>query len=146
MDTARLIEFASNHWMMISFLIVVTILLAQDILESLLRKYKVISAVGAVSIMNQANCVVLDVREPDEYAKGHIEGAYAITLTRLAERAYELAEHKADPIIVVCQSGTRSPEACKILEKQGFTKIYNLAGGMTEWEDSKFPVTTKKKK
>lgn len=146
MDTARLIEFATNHWMMICSLLIVAVLLIQDIVESLLRKYKAISALATVGLMNQTDCLVLDVREPDEYAKGHIDGARLYTLNRLVERLYELEAHKEQPVVVVCQSGTRSPEACKTLIKNGFTQVFNLAGGMMEWEDSKLPVTTKKKK
>jgi rhodanese-related sulfurtransferase len=146
MDTARLIEFATNHWMMICSLLIVTILLIQDIIETLLRKYKAISSLATVGLMNQADCLILDVREPDEYAKGHIEGARLYTLNRLAERIHELDAHKSQPVVVVCQSGTRSPDACKTLIKNGFSQVYNLSGGMMEWEDSNLPVTTKKKK
>lgn len=142
----RMIEFATNHWMMISAALMVLVLLIQDIVESLLRKYKTISAVGTVGLMNQDDCLVLDVREPDEYAKAHIEGARLVTLNRLEERVYELEAYKAKPVVVVCQSGTRSPDACKTLMKHGFTQVFNLAGGMMEWEDTKLPVTSKKKK
>lgn len=146
MPVDRLIEFATNHWMMISALLIVLVLLIQDIAESAMRKYKAISAVNTVTLMNQDDCLVLDVREPDEYAKGHIDGARLITLNRLAERIHELEPHKDHPVVAVCQSGTRSPEACKILMKHGFSQVYNLAGGMMEWEDSKLPVTSKNKK
>ena len=142
----RMIEFASNHWMMISATLMVAVMLLQDIAESLLRKYKTTSAVGAVGLMNQDDCLVLDVREPDEYANAHIEGARLITLNRLEERMYELDAHKSRHVVVVCQSGTRSPDACKKLIQQGYTQVYNPAGGMQEWEDSKLPVTSKKKK
>ncbi|TAN46760.1 MAG: rhodanese-like domain-containing protein [Methylococcaceae bacterium] len=142
----RAIEFASNHWMMISATLMVVVLLLQDIIETLLRKYKTITAVGVVGLMNQDDCLVVDVREPDEYANGHIEGAMLISLNRLTERMYELEARKAKPIVIVCQSGTRSPNACNILVKNGFTQVYNLGGGMQEWEDTKLPVTSKKKK
>ncbi|BBL71617.1 rhodanese-like domain-containing protein [Methylogaea oryzae] len=146
MPVDRLIEFASNHWMMISGLLIVLVLLIQDIMESAMRKYKVVSALSTVTLMNQEDTLVLDVREPDEYAKGHIDGARLMTLGRVAERAHELESHKNKPIVVVCQSGTRSPEACKILMKQGFNQVHNLAGGMMEWEEAKLPVTSKNKK
>lgn len=142
----QLIEFAANHWMMISATLMVAVLLLQDIVENLLRKHKTISAVGTVGIMNQDDYLILDVREPDEYAQAHIEGACLVTLNRLEERIYELEAYKAKPLVVVCQSGTRSPDACKTLIKHGFTQVFNLAGGMLEWEESKLPVTSKKKK
>lgn len=77
--------------------------------------------------------LVLDVREPDEYIGplGHIEGAVSLPLDRLGERASELSKER--PIVTVCRSGGRSAQATVILQRQGFEKIANLAGGMLLW-------------
>lgn len=141
----RLMEFIGNHWIMTSGLFICTILLIQDILDSVLKKYKTVSPMEAVVIMNDENTVVVDVREPHEFSQGHIEGARHIPLGRISERAAELDANKAKPIVVTCQSGTRSPAACKKLSGLGFTQVFELKGGMVAWEEDKLPVTKKRK-
>jgi rhodanese-related sulfurtransferase len=83
--------------------------------------------------------VVLDVREPHEWAAGHIEGAVHIPLGVLPVRAQEL-----DPqvrTIVVCHLGGRSAQATMWLERQGHQAV-NLDGGMEAWEAAGRPVVT----
>ncbi len=142
----RLVEFISNHWIMNSGLFIVTILLIQDLFESATRKHKTLSPTEAIVLMNDDSSVVIDVREPNEFAEGHIEGARNIPVNKVAERAYELEAHKQSPVIVTCNSGTRSPEACKNLVSQGFGQIFELKGGMMAWEEQKLPVSRKRSK
>ncbi|MBN2007443.1 MAG: rhodanese-like domain-containing protein [Anaerolineae bacterium] len=75
--------------------------------------------------------VIIDVREPEEYAVGRIPGATLIPLGELAKRTDEVPTDK--PVVMVCRSGNRSAEAVKILQKAGFTNIHNMTGGMIEW-------------
>jgi len=76
---------------------------------------------------------VLDVREPEEYAGplGHIEGARLIPLGQLAGQAGALPRDK--PIVTVCRAGGRSAQATVILQRAGFQRVANLAGGMLRW-------------
>lgn len=141
----RLMEFIGNHWIMTSGLLVCTILLIQDIFDSLFRKHKSVSPMEAVVLMNNENSAVVDVRESHEFSQGHIEGAYHIPLGKIDERAGELDSHKSKPVIVTCQSGTRSSAACKKLSGLGFTQVFELKGGMVAWEEDKLPVTKKRK-
>ena len=145
MDIDRIFEFVSNHWIMSSGLFVVTLLLIQDLFDSAFRKYKTTSPVGAVALLNDDRTILIDVREPHEFANGHIENARHIPYSRLDEKIYELERHKDSPIIVVCQTGTRSQPACKKLSKLGFTQVYEMKGGMLAWQDMKYPISKKKK-
>lgn len=144
MDIERIIEFVSNHWIMSTGLFIVTLLLLQDLFESMFRKHKTVSPAGAVALMNDDRTIVVDVREPHEFADGHIENAKHIPYARLDEKIYELEPFKDSPIILVCQTGTRSQPACKKLSKLGFTQIYEMKGGMLAWQDLKLPVSKKK--
>lgn len=85
---------------------------------------------------------LLDVREQQEYTGelGHIAGSVLVPLRELAERAGDLAAHKAGPTVVVCRSGVRSTTAAAILEGLGFEQVYNLQGGMVDWNDRRLPV------
>ncbi|MBN1238512.1 MAG: MBL fold metallo-hydrolase [Gammaproteobacteria bacterium] len=84
---------------------------------------------------------VVDVREPAETAGelGRIESARVIPLGRLAEGLAAL--DKEAPTVTVCRSGGRSAQAVTILEKAGFTKVANLAGGMLAWNQHRLPVS-----
>lgn len=85
---------------------------------------------------------VLDVREVQEYTGelGHIRGSTLVPLRELAARVTELEGHKPGPTVVVCRSGVRSTTAAAILEGLGFDRVYNLQGGMVDWNDRKLPV------
>jgi rhodanese-related sulfurtransferase len=131
---------------MSSGLFIVIILLIQDLIETALRKHKTVSPIEAVALMNGDDTVVIDVREANEYAEGHIEGSRNIPVSKIAERAYELEAYKQSPVVVTCNSGTRSPQACGKLVSQGFTKVFEMKGGMMAWEDLKLPVSKKRSK
>ncbi|KON89617.1 hypothetical protein AF332_24205 [Sporosarcina globispora] len=81
---------------------------------------------------------VLDVREPAEYAFGHIPNAVSIPFSELEERMSELNIDKK--IYVVCRTGSRSDMASQILTEQGFLNVINVVPGMSEWNG---PIETK---
>jgi glyoxylase-like metal-dependent hydrolase (beta-lactamase superfamily II)/rhodanese-related sulfurtransferase len=85
---------------------------------------------------------ILDVRERQEYTGelGHIAGSTLVPLRELADRVDEIKAHKAGPTVVVCRSGVRSTTAAAILEGLGFDGVFNLQGGMVDWNDRKLPV------
>ena len=76
--------------------------------------------------------VALDVREPDEFAAGHVAGATSIPLGQLEARVEELPMDQ--PIVTYCGQGERSSSAVSILERLGFEMVLNLDGGYPTWE------------
>ncbi|GAA3952828.1 rhodanese-like domain-containing protein [Allohahella marinimesophila] len=84
--------------------------------------------------------LVLDVREDDEFASGHIEGAQNIYVGYLSERLDQLKASKSDRIVVTCGVGHRAGVAVSILLKAGYTNVSNLLGGMSAWQKFKLPV------
>jgi rhodanese-related sulfurtransferase len=83
---------------------------------------------------------MLDVREPDEWAAGHIPDATLIPLGELSSRVGELERNQR--IVVVCRSGNRSAEGRDILLGAGFPAVTSLDGGMTEWAAAGMPMAT----
>ncbi len=77
--------------------------------------------------------VVLDVREDDEWAAGHIQGAVHIPLMDLPARLGEFVELEAPQTLVVCKAGGRSARAVAYLAQQGYD-VVNLVDGMIGWE------------
>jgi rhodanese-related sulfurtransferase len=90
---------------------------------------------------------VLDVREPDEWEAGHIEGALHIPLAELPGRLGELPDGESgDPsnaaaLVVVCRSGNRSGRAVAWLARNGYDAV-NLDGGMGAWAASGRPMVS----
>jgi rhodanese-related sulfurtransferase len=146
METERIIQFIGNHWMLSSGHFIVSLLLVQDLFDVVTRKYKVASPAIAVMLLNQEDSLVIDVRDPDKYAQGHIEGARNISLLRLKDKLFELESHKNSPILVYCQQGTHAKEACKQLAEAGFSQVHYLDGGILTWQDQKLPLVKRNKK
>ena len=84
--------------------------------------------------------IVLDVRTTGEFEGGHIEGAINIPSGELEGRIAELSQYKDVEIIVHCASGHRSASSVGILVDGGFTKIYNMENGLSEWIDEGYPI------
>ena len=77
--------------------------------------------------------VLVDVREDDEYADGHIAGALHVTLSTVPDRVSEIPT--SGPVYVICAIGGRSARAAEFLRGQGIDAI-NVAGGTNGWVDS----------
>ena len=81
---------------------------------------------------------VLDVREPEEWAAGHIEGALHIPLSELTARVGDLPDAQT---LVVCKVGGRSAHAVAYLAQQGYD-VVNLDGGMLDWHGGGRPMVS----
>ncbi len=104
-----------------------------------------LSPLEATMMINREDAAVLDVRDLGEYEQRHIPNARHIPLSELPKRGGELGKYKARPLIVYCASGMRSASAISALRKEGFENLFNLRGGLQEWEKAGLPVTRKKK-
>lgn len=84
--------------------------------------------------------LVLDVRTPAEVAKGKLAGASVIDFNAPKfEQKVALIDHKK-PVFVYCARGGRSSQAVALMTKLGFTKVYNLSGGLAAWNADGLPV------
>ena len=77
------------------------------------------------------NHVLIDVREPGEVKRGYIAGAVNIPLSQIKRRVGEIPAEKS--IYLYCQSGMRSKQAARILQKSGFRELAHLQGGIMAW-------------
>ncbi len=84
--------------------------------------------------------VVIDVRDPDEYRDGSIEGAANISRGFLEFRVGSVAADPSTPIVLYCQTGLRSMLAAKALHDLGYQNVINLQGGFQRWAQSGLPV------
>lgn len=90
--------------------------------------------------MKSQGALLVDVREPDEYAAGHAPGSVLIPVGQLNQRLKELDGHQNKPVVLICRSGRRSVAAAEILQKAGFGEVRNVVGGMLAWEKAGLPV------
>jgi hydroxyacylglutathione hydrolase len=104
-----------------------------------LQTYKVATAQQAAKDIQSGAITLIDVRNQDEWAGGHIPGARHIMLGYLAERAGEIPADK--PVMVQCVSGARSAIGASILQAKGILAVANLTSGIDGWSAAGLPVT-----
>jgi len=97
------------------------------------KNYKDIDAPTFKNMMSEEKTVIIDVRTANEFKSGNIEGAVNINVMspQFANKIAELDKDKT--YLVYCRSGNRSGQACNIMHKKGFEKLYNLQGGIAAW-------------
>lgn len=85
---------------------------------------------------------IIDVRTPEEFESGHIANAVNINFydEDFAKKIIKL--NKQQHILLYCKAGARSAQAAALLEKKGFTHVYDLEGGIMSWENNSLPVIT----
>ncbi|AXT53209.1 rhodanese-like domain-containing protein [Aquimarina sp. BL5] len=86
------------------------------------------------SLLEMEKVQLVDVRTPQEYAEGHIEGAINIDFSDENFETLISEVDKSKPVAVYCGRGGRSGKCSAYMQKAGFTKIYDLDGGITEWK------------
>lgn len=84
-------------------------------------------------IERDAAPLILDVRSPQEFERGHVPGAINIPHDQLAQRLQELAIQKTDEVVVYCRSGRRAANAGAVLKANQFTNVRDLTGHWMEW-------------
>lgn len=99
-----------------------------------------VTTLEATQLINREDALVLDVRDPAEFAGGHMLGAKNIPLADIEKRAGELEKQKSKPVIVLCNEGGRASKAAAALRARGFEKVFNLSGGFPAWQQAGLPV------
>jgi len=89
-------------------------------------------------IIEGADLQIVDVRRPGEFQSGHAAGARNLTLAHLVEHVAELDAER--PTAVICQSGYRSSAGASLLQRLGFSQVFNVVGGTSAWIGAGYPV------
>ena len=99
------------------------------------RQYTTINGSQLQKIMeNNSKMLILDVRSLAEFKSGHIPNAKNIPVDIISSKLSSLSSYKDSEILVYCASGGRSARASDILSKNGFSKVYNLSGGVYSYK------------
>jgi rhodanese-related sulfurtransferase len=99
-----------------------------------------LTAQGAVQLINRERAVVVDVREPEEFATGHVTGAKNVPLGQLEQKLPATVKNKSLPLLLVCATGARAQRAVATARKLGYEQAQAVAGGLKSWKDANLPV------
>lgn len=134
-----IIVFMQAHWALgLALIVILGLLTLVEFIKQKTGGAK-ISPATVIRMMNHDNAVIIDVRNTDAYASGHIVGAISLPLTNIEEKYKKIEKLKAQPLIIVCAAGLESPRAAASLLKKGLT-VYILSGGMNAWKTAEMPV------
>jgi rhodanese-related sulfurtransferase len=139
----QLIEFVGNHALMAGGFAAVLVMLVYTELMRVMRGLKELSPAQAVPWINNPDAVVIDVSVAADFNKGHIVDARNLPASRLAKPDSEILKLKDKKLLIVCKSGPTAVSAATSLLKMGASDIAVLKGGMLQWRNDQFPVTTK---
>jgi rhodanese-related sulfurtransferase len=99
-----------------------------------------VSPADAEKLLAEGGVLLVDVRTPKEFQDGHIPGATLFPLTELSKRPNQLSKDKTQPVLVYDGTGGRSAKAARILYREGYRDVYDLAGGLHAWIAAQKPI------
>ncbi len=132
------IQFLQGELLLTGTLFALIILLIVNIYSEKNRKYQVVDTNGAVSLMDDDDLIILDVREEKERKAGFLSNDINIPMGQLKTKMDTL--DKSKNILVYCKSGTRSDRIADILTKNDFQKVSSLKGGFNAWLKADLPI------
>lgn len=114
--------------------------LVDQYLSSISSEFDTISETALwKKIQDKENLLVVDVREPAEYAVGHIQGAINIPIRELGKNLHRLPKD-GTLIVIVCKTGIRAGYGTAVLRLLGYPQVRNLRGGMVAWQQANLPM------
>ena len=111
----KLIEFVTANWMLILIALSSGAMLAWPLVRG--AGGGTLTAQGAVQLINRERAVLVDVREPEEFATGHMIGAKNVPLNQLEEKLTGAVKNKTVPLLLVCATGARAQRAVAMAKK-----------------------------
>jgi sulfur-carrier protein adenylyltransferase/sulfurtransferase len=101
-----------------------------------------IDAPGARELLERdEDAVLVDVRDPNEWANGYIPGATLVPLSELTERIRDVVPDKSRPVVLYCAVGARSLRAADAMRELGYERPVSIAGGIVDWMSRGYPST-----
>ncbi|MDQ0568711.1 rhodanese-related sulfurtransferase [Variovorax paradoxus] len=135
----KLIEFVTANWMLILIALSSGGMLAWPLIRGGAGG-GTLTAQGAVQLINRERAVLVDVREPEEFATGHMIGAKNVPLNLLEEKLAGAVKNKNVPLLLVCATGARAQRAVAMAKKLGYEQAQAVSGGLKAWKEANLPV------
>jgi len=136
----RLIEYFGHHALLGSAAVVLAIVVAA--FEMRIRGHNVaaLSPQDVIRLMNQG-ALLIDLRPQEQFAAGHVSGARQMTGEQILKCSETLKKYKEKVVVIYDDTGSQSASAQRQLTAQGFTKAFNLRGGLAAWRSENLPLT-----
>jgi len=132
------IQFLQGELLLTGTLFALIILLIVNFYGEKFRKYEVVDTHAAVSLMDDDELIILDVREEKERSSGFINNDINIPMSQVKNKMGSL--DKSKNILVYCKSGTRSDQISGFLSKNEFQNVSSLKGGFNAWQKAELPI------
>lgn len=134
-------EFFIENWLLFAALAAVMILLVFDpagmMGGSVARS---VSPMELSRLVNHEQAILVDIRSNEEFASGHISKSRNIPLEDIENQSKKLEKFKKRPIVLICQTGNKAGKASAKLRKLEFDKLFQLGGGLIEWQKENLPL------
>jgi rhodanese-related sulfurtransferase len=137
----RLLEFIGHHPYLVAAAVLAAIVVVVYELRARVQAFAALSAAQAVRLMNQGGALVIDLRSKDSFDAGHIVDARNVPVATLESQADSLKKWRDKNVITYCDNGSNGATAARTLMKLGFTKVFNLQGGLNGWVKDNLPLT-----
>jgi len=92
--------------------------------------------------LEAGRAVMIDIREPDEHATGVAPGARLVPLRQLGRRLDEIPADPGQPVLLICQTQSRSSATLRALRERGYSNVRFVNGGMSDWNRRGWPLVT----
>ena len=135
----RLFEFIGHHPYLAGGAVLAAAVVAFYEIRERIQAFAALSATQAVRLMNQG-ALVIDLRGKESYDAGHIGDARNVPAADLASQAESLKKWRDKNVITYCDSGVNGASGARTLMKLGFTKVFNLHGGLNAWVKDNLPL------
>lgn len=139
----QFIEFFGNHIPLFAAFAVILLLIVANEVHGHMTGGRRLSALEAVRMINDREPLIVDLRAPADFKKGHLLNALNLPAAKLEERVGELGKDKSRPVLLYCALGGTASEAAGKLRKLGFSEAYPIRGGLNAWLQQNLPVTAK---
>lgn len=140
----ELFDFISQNPMMSGLWVVLLVALIITYVRSAMSPIKSLLPQEATVWINRGDGTFVDIRNQDEFKKGHIHGSKHLEMDKIKQKSLTSIEKFKDaPIVLVCATGMTAKTAASQLTAEGFKQVAILQGGMNAWRNDKLPVSQK---
>lgn len=136
----QLIQFATKHWELFLAFFVILFMLISIELRTKLTGAPQVSPQHTTLLINRENAIVIDLREKNDFDKGHIISSQNIPVANLSSKLSSLEKYKSTPIVLAFSSGQYPVNVISTLKNSGFEKVYCLRGGIPAWINADLPL------
>jgi rhodanese-related sulfurtransferase len=136
----RLVEYANHHPWLAGALVLVSIAVIVYEMRVQSEAKASITPQDMVRLMNQG-ALLIDLRPSEQYSAGHVGGARQMSGEQILQASDTLKKYKEKTVVVYDDTGSLSASAVRQLVAQGFTKAFNLRGGLAAWRTENLPLT-----